>query len=245
MNQWVLVVGATSGIGRATAEALAARGYALYLTGRNQDELARNATDLRLRFNVETAFASFDVEHTKHHAHFLAEVLKITGGIKGVVMTVGLLGDQESARRTPRLEQIFHVNLVGPASFLAHCADELESKKGGFIVGISSVAGDRGRQSNYVYGAAKGGFTRYLQGLRNRLHASGITVLEVRPGFVDTPMTFGLPGLFLVASPEYVGERIARALDARRDVVYVPWFWRYIMFAVRSMPECIFKRLTL
>jgi len=107
------------------------------------------------------------------------------------------------------------------------------------------VAGDRGRQSNYVYGAAKGALTLYLQGLRNRLQTAGVRVVCVKPGFVDTAMTFGMPGLFLVASPEHVGERIARAVEGKTDVLYVPWFWRYIMLIIRAIPEAVFKRMKL
>jgi short-subunit dehydrogenase len=128
---------------------------------------------------------------------------------------------------------------------LSHLADYFENRKHGFIAGISSVAGERGRQSNYVYGAAKGAFTILLQGLRNRLFPHGVRVLTVKPGFVDTGMTFGMRGLFLVASPEYVGERIARSVVRGRDVVYIPWFWRHIMLIIRLIPEFIFKRLKL
>jgi len=117
--------------------------------------------------------------------------------------------------------------------------------KRGFIIGISSVAGDRGRQSNYVYGAAKGALSLYLQGLRNRLHPSGVRVITIKPGFVDTAMTYGLPGMFLVASPQAVGESIASSPGKSADVVYLPWFWRYIMLIIKHIPEPIFKRLKL
>jgi len=116
---------------------------------------------------------------------------------------------------------------------------------GAGIIGISSVAGDRGRQSNYFYGASKGGLSLFLQGLRNRLSRSGIHVMTVKPGFVDTPMTEGMEGLFLVASPERVADDILRAFEAGKDVLYTPWFWRYIMLAIRLIPERLFKKLTL
>lgn len=122
---------------------------------------------------------------------------------------------------------------------------ELRVKRRGFIIGISSVAGDRGRQSNYVYGAAKGALSLYLQGLRNRLYPRGIRVITIKPGFVDTAMTYGLSGLFLVASPQNIGERIVRSLDKSADVVYLPWFWRYIMMIIKHIPEPIFKRMKL
>lgn len=245
MSNWILVLGATSAIARATAAAFAQRGYSVYLAGRDEEELSRGALDLQLRFNVRTAFHFFDAEKPETHSEFFSKVEQATGGIEGVVMAVGYLGEPIAARRFPLLTRVFQANLVGPASILACCADYFESRKAGFIVGISSVAGDRGRQSNYVYSAAKGGLSRYLQGLRNRLYNAGVTVLDVKPGFVDTAMTFGLPGLFLVASPEYVGECIARAVEKKRHTIYVPWFWAYIMLIIRSIPEFLFKRLKL
>lgn len=245
MSRWILLLGATSAIARATAAAFAARGYAIFLAGRDEDELSRSATDLRLRYGVETSQSLLDAERTETHPEFFSQVQQATGGIEGVIMAVGYLGDQLAARDFPQASRVFKANLVGPASLLALCANHLEEQKHGFIVGITSVAGDRGRQSNYVYGAAKGGLSRYLQGLRNRLYPAGVMVLDVKPGFVDTAMTFGLPGMFLVASPQYVGERIARAVEKRRDTLYVPWFWRYIMLIIRGIPEFVFKRLTL
>lgn len=245
ITRWVLVLGATSAIARASASAFAARGYAIYLAGRDEDELERSATDLRLRHDIKTMYGIFDAERIETHDNFFSQIQQVTGGIEGVVMAVGYLGDQMAARNFPQADRVFQANLVGPASMLALCANAFEARKCGFIVGISSVAGDRGRQSNYVYGAAKSGLSRYLQGLRNRLYPAGIKVLDVKPGFVDTAMTFGLPGMFLVASPQHVGERIARAVEKSRDTIYVPWFWRYIMLIIRSIPETIFKRLKL
>ena len=115
----------------------------------------------------------------------------------------------------------------------------------GFIIALSSVAGDRGRQSNYIYGSAKGGLSVFLQGLRNRLFHSGVRVITIKLGFVDTAMTFGLPNLFLVASPQEVGKKIVKAVNRGRNVVYIPWFWRLIMGIICSIPECVFKRLKL
>ncbi len=163
-----------------------------------------------------------------------------------MVVAVGRLGDQARAETDPaHAAEILQVNLGSAVSLLTHAANHLEAGGKGFIVGISSVAGDRGRQSNYVYGAAKGGLTVFLQGLRNRLAPKGVHVLTVKPGFVDTRMTFGKPGMFAVAEPEKVGEGIARALDHRRNVVYLPGFWRAIMGVIDAIPETVFKRLKL
>lgn len=245
MKGWIVILGATSAIARATAQSFAKRGFNLCLAGRDLEELARDAADLRIRFGVDTCHKAFDVEALETHPAFAAEVQALPGDLSGIVLATGYLGDMNFARRPPHLERVLLTNMLGPASVLAYFADYLESRKSGFIIGISSVAGDRGRQSNYVYGAAKGGLSIYLQGLRNRLFPAGVHVLDVKPGFVDTAMTFGLPGLFLVASPAYVGEAIARAAEARKDVIYTPWFWRYIMLIIRNVPERIFKRLKL
>jgi short-subunit dehydrogenase len=157
---------------------------------------------------------------------------------------MGYLGDQakgqcdgEEARR------ILETNFTGCVSALNILANHFEPRRAGFICAISSVAGDRGRQSNYLYGAAKAGLSAYLQGLRNRLFHAHVKVLTVKPGFVDTHMTYGRSGLFLVASPESVAKGIFRAIVKGKDVVYLPWFWRPIMLVVRSIPEGIFKRL--
>jgi decaprenylphospho-beta-D-erythro-pentofuranosid-2-ulose 2-reductase len=139
--------------------------------------------------------------------------------------------------------RILDTNFTGSALALNILANHFEQKRRGFICGISSVAGDRGRQSNYLYGSAKGGLTIYLQGLRNRLYHSGVHVITVKPGFVDTRMVFGKAKLPLVATPQAVARDIYLAVKKRKNVVYVPWFWRYIMSMVGSIPEGLFKRL--
>jgi decaprenylphospho-beta-D-erythro-pentofuranosid-2-ulose 2-reductase len=245
MSESVLILGATSAIARATAVAFAARGAALYLASRDLDELQRIAADLRLRYDVDVHYGLFDAEETESHAMFMQSVIEAMHGISGVVLAFGYLGDQQAARDFKMGEKIIASNFTGAASILSHCANYFEPLKHGFIIGISSVAGDRGRQSNYVYGAAKGALSLYLQGLRNRLFASGVRVITIKPGFVDTAMTYGLPGMFLVASPQRIGERIVAALGKSPDVVYLPWFWRYIMLIIKHIPEPIFKRLKL
>ena len=245
MSEAVLILGATSAIARATAAAFAVRGAALYLASRDLDELRRIAADLRLRHGVEVRYGLFDAEATGTHEAFLQTVIEEMPDLSGVVLAFGYLGDQQAARDFSVGAKVIASNFTGAASILSHCANYFEPLKRGFIIGISSVAGDRGRQSNYVYGAAKGALSLYLQGLRNRLFASGVRVITIKPGFVDTAMTFGLPGMFLVASPQTVGERIVRALDKSADVVYLPWFWRYIMLIIKHIPEPIFKRLKL
>lgn len=242
----VLILGATSAIARGCAKALAARGTALYLAGRDRDELKRLSADLKIRYGVQVEHGRFDVLAIKQHEAFVASVSESLGGLQGVVSAVGELGHAEQDARDPEaVVRLVQSNFAGVASVLTCCANRLETQGSGFIVGITSVAGDRGRQSNYPYGAAKGGLSLFLQGLRNRLFPTGVRVLTVKPGFVDTAMTFGMPGLFLVADPDAVGARIVRALDGRADVIYVPWFWRFIMLIIRTVPEALFKRLKL
>lgn len=245
MTESVLILGATSAIARATAAAFAARGGALYLASRDADELQRIAADLHLRYGVEVHHGLFDAAATETHEAFFQTVLAIMPELSGVVLAFGYLGDQQAARNFKVGEKVIAGNFTGAASILSLCADYFEPLKRGFIIGISSVAGDRGRQSNYVYGAAKGALSLYLQGLRNRLYASGVRVITVKPGFVDTAMTYGLPGLFLVASPQSVAERIVASLGKSADVVYLPWFWRYIMLIIKHIPEPVFKRMKL
>jgi decaprenylphospho-beta-D-erythro-pentofuranosid-2-ulose 2-reductase len=245
MSQAVLILGATSAIARATAVAFAARGASLYLASRDSEELRRIAADIKVRYGVEAHHGLFDAEATDGHEAFFKSVLATMPKLSGVVLAFGYLGDQQTARDFSVGAKVIAANFTGAASILSHCANYFELQKSGFIIGISSVAGDRGRQSNYVYGAAKGALSLYLQGLRNRLYASGVRVITVKPGFVDTAMTYGLPGLFLVASPQSIGERIVRALGKSADVVYLPWFWRYIMLIIQHIPEQIFKRLKL
>ena len=243
MSRNVLILGATSAIARGTAAAFAARGDNLYLASRDLEELKRIAADLQVRYGVKVSYSLFDAAATETHPAFFAGVLKEVQELTGVVVAFGLLGDQQAAREFDLAEKIIASNFTGAVSILSICANYFEPLKRGFIIGITSVAGDRGRQSNYVYGAAKGAFSLYLQGLRNRLFASGVRVITIKPGFVDTAMTFGLPGLFLVATPQNIGMKIVRTLSRSADIVYLPGFWRYIMLIIKHIPEPIFKRL--
>jgi len=243
----VLVAGATSGIARAVAAELARRGHALVLAARDLDEVGALAADLRLRHGVPARAAAFDALDFASHAAFAAALLAAEGdALEGVVVAFGWMGDTERARHdADEARRTLDINLTAVVSLLTPLADHLEARGAGFVCVISSVAGDRGRQSNYVYGAAKGGLTVYLQGLRNRLFPAGVRVVTVKPGFVDTRMTFGLPGTFLVAPPERVAAGIVKAIDRGADEVYLPGFWRPVMMAIRAVPERIFKRMKL
>jgi decaprenylphospho-beta-D-erythro-pentofuranosid-2-ulose 2-reductase len=243
----VIVLGAASGIGRAVADELARRGYDLLLAGRDAEELAALADDLRLRHGVETRCQAFDALALETHGA-VVEACRLASrdSLAGAVACFGYLGDQSVAQQDPmETKRILDTNLLGAASILGLLANHFEAKRRGFLCAISSVAGDRGRQSNYVYGAAKAGLTVFLQGLRNRLFRSGVRVITIKPGFVDTKMTYGRPGMFLVASPQRVARRIVTAILQGKDESYVPSFWRPLMFIVRSIPERIFKRMRL
>lgn len=242
----ILIIGATSAMARATAAAFARRSDSIYLAARDADEVSRIAADLAVRCQVSTYFGAFDIAQIGSHASFVSHVVDALGGLDGVVLVAGSMADQADAEQDFSLvETMVQVNYLGAMSVLDECAQFLVQQKSGFIIGISSVAGDRGRQSNYYYGSAKGALSIYLSGLRNKLQAASVHVMTVKPGFVDTAMTYGIKGMFLVASPESVGENIVRAVMKNRNVVYLPWFWRYIMLIIRQLPEFVFKRLKL
>jgi decaprenylphospho-beta-D-erythro-pentofuranosid-2-ulose 2-reductase len=241
----VLILGATSSLARGVAAELARRRYELLLAGRDREELEAVAADLALRHGVRVESRPFDALALDTHGAFVEDCRKASeDSLVGVVLCFGYQGDQALAEKDIReARQILDTNLLGAVSILSLFAAYFEGKRDGFLCAISSVAGDRGRRSNYIYGAAKAGLTVFLQGLRNRLSRSGVRVVTIKPGFVDTPMTYGRPGLFLVASPEKAGKRIVEAVLQGKDESYVPGFWRPVMFLVRSIPERIFKRM--
>lgn len=240
----VLVIGARSDIGRAIARRYAEAGCAVILAARNASSLAADCADLQTRYGVTAAVAECDVTATDPDAFFadLPEAPAV------IVMVAGLLGDQaQSAAASAPASQVMRTNYVGPALFLLAGARRLAGRPGGgCIVGVSSVAGDRGRGSNFVYGSAKAGFTAFLSGLRNDLAKKGVHVLTVKPGFVDTAMTadMKLPAP-LTAQPEEVAKAILAAHRRGRDVIYVRPIWWLIMLIIRTIPERIFKRLNL
>ena len=242
MKGTALVVGATADIGRAVARELAASGYALQLAGRDPERLERDAQDVRVRASVAVATYRCDVLEADGGVSLLGDLEPLPDV---AVCVVGLL-DSRAEHDGEVASRVMRTNYTGPALLLAALAARFEARGGGVLVGISSVAGDRGRASNYVYGSAKAGFSAFLSGLRNRLAASGVHVMTVKPGYVRTRMTDGmdLPE-GLTATPEEVARAIGQALRRRCDVVYVRGIWRWIMLIVRVIPERVFKRLKL
>ena len=240
----LLLLGATSDIAVAIARRFAAEGYHIQLAARNANRLLPLQSDLAIRHSVTCTLHEFDASRPATHAAFLSS-LPTRPDIS--ICVFGYLGDQQLAESDwSECERILQVNYIGAVSILNLIANEYATAGSGLIAGVSSVAGERGRQSNYFYGSAKAGFTAYLSGLRNRLFHKGIHVLTVQPGFVYTRMTenMPLPGM-LTATPELVAAEVYRAVKNKKNVVYVKWFWRWIMLIIRSIPEPVFKKLKL
>jgi NAD(P)-dependent dehydrogenase (short-subunit alcohol dehydrogenase family) len=240
----VLVLGATSPIARAIAREYARRGADVALGARDVAEAVRLAGDLRVRFGVRAAAYRFDALDYGSHRQLVRQAGEEIGSVDVAVVAFGELGDRErSIEDFESARIVLETNYLGAASVCEAVARVMAAAGRGTIVGIGSVAGDRGRFSNYFYGSAKGGFALYLQGLRARMYHHGVHVVTVKPGFIDTPMTWGRMGRLPVASPESLARAVAKAVDRRRDVVYHPWFWRGIMAVVRLVPESRWKRL--
>ncbi|WP_342376582.1 SDR family oxidoreductase [Myxococcus stipitatus] len=242
----VLVLGATSAIAQATVRLLAARGASLYLVGRNAANLDAVTKDAATRGAAKVESKAVDLNDFATHEALVEGAFQALGGLDGVVLAHGVLGDQAESQATwTATEAVLRTNFMSAVSLLTPLANRFEAQKAGTLVVISSVAGDRGRQSNYVYGASKGALNVFLQGLRNRLAKANVAVVTVKPGFVDTPMTAHLPKNKLFASPEKVARGLLRAADSRKNEVYVPGIWALIMLIIKSIPESVFKKLKL
>jgi len=242
----ILIIGATSAIAEATARLWAARGDTLFLVGRRVDRLAIVAADLRVRGAVAVACHRLDATDIDAHAAMLDAAIAALGGVDIALIAHGSLPDQKACEASVdmTLKEI-DTNALSVIALATRLADIFEKQASGTLAVIASVAGDRGRQSNYVYGAAKGMVSLFLQGMRNRLAKRGVQVLTIKPGFVDTPMTSAFTKSALWAKPESIARGIVRAVDDRRDEVYLPGFWRAIMLLIRHIPEWVFKRLAL
>lgn len=240
----VLILGATSDVAIACAHVYAKAGCSLYLAGRDQNSLQVLANDLQIRYLVAATPVVFDALQFDQHAQIWAQ-LKPAPTV--TICVFGLLGDQAiSAHDWKACKAVIDSNYTGAVSMLNSVANTYEEQKAGVIVGISSVAGERGRQSNYIYGSAKAGFTAYLSGLRNRLTKSGVHVVTVKPGFIATRMTahLTLPKP-LTATPEQVANAVVKAVNKKKNVVYVLPIWKWVMLIIRNVPESIFKKLKL
>ncbi|RMF33993.1 MAG: SDR family NAD(P)-dependent oxidoreductase [Alphaproteobacteria bacterium] len=242
-GSWI-VLGASSAMARAFAREAARRGLRLVLCGRDMEDMEATAADLRIRHGVEVELFRFDARDAETHRE-LARRAAAWEGPLSVAVFIASMPPQEEIDEDPELIAGMIADGYGGVLSVLHRLAPLIERRGGTVLGIGSVAGDRGRLGNYVYGSVKAGMHTYLAGLRNRLGRAGAHVVTVKPGFVDTAMTWGLPGLFLVASPEDVARDCWRAIEKRRNVIYTPWFWRWIMLIIRMIPEAIFKRLSI
>jgi len=241
---YILIVGAKSDIAKATAREYAKNGYDIYLAGRDIKELDEFAEDIRVRGEREVELLELDITDFTSHQNFYDNLKEKP---LGVISAVGYLGEQKIAEgNLNETLNIINANYTGIVSLFNIIANDFEDRKNGFIVGISSVAGDRGRASNYIYGSAKAGFSAYLSGLRNRLYKSQVSVITVKPGFVATKMTEGmdLPER-LTASPQEVAEDIFNAQQNGESIIYTKWIWRYIMMIIKSIPEWQFKKMSI
>jgi len=241
---YVLIIGAKSDIAKATAREYAKNGYDLYLAARNVSELEAFAQDVITRTQKEVKLVELNILDYKSHQTFYENLNEKP---LGVISAVGYLGDQERAELDfDEAKKIIDTNYTGLVSLFNIIATDFEKRKSGFIVGISSVAGDRGRKSNYIYGSAKAAFTAYLSGLRNRLYDASVHVLTVKPGFVATKMTEGmdLPEK-LTAQPEEVASDIYKAQKKGKNIIYTKWIWKWIMLIICNIPEFQFKKMSI
>jgi len=246
MRRKVFIFGATSALAEAAARLFASDSSSFFLVARDPDKLKVLTDDLRIRGASKVATAIADALDYDRHQTIVEEACAVLDGLDTVLIAHGSLPDQKCCEQSFDLvRREFEINTLGVLSLLTHAANLFESQGSGTLCVISSVAGDRGRQSNYVYGAAKGAVSIFLQGLRNRLHSKGVQVLTIKPGFVDTPMTAAFSKSRLWTTPDVVAKGIYKAVIHKKDIVYLPWFWAPVMQVIRLIPETIFKRLRL
>jgi short-subunit dehydrogenase len=242
----VLIVGATSAIAEETARCFAVQGDQLFLAARDAEHLHTIAADLRLRGATEVHTAVFEATDYEAHPNLIEAAKTALQGLDVALITHGTLPDQNACQQSfAQTHNEFAINALSVISLLTPLANHFEETCQGVLGVITSVAGDRGRQSNYVYGSAKGCLNIFLAGLRHRLAKSGVTVLTIKPGFVDTPMTKDFSKGLLWASPATVAQDIYLAVEKRRSVIYTPWFWRWIMGIIRLTPRPLFHKTKL
>jgi len=241
---YVLIIGAKSDIAKATAKLYATNGYNLYLAARNVSELNNFAKDINVRTQKKVELLELDIlDYASHQTFYNLMNEKPLG----VISAIGYLGDQNKAQNDfIETHKIIDTNYTGVANLFNIIANDFEKRRSGFIVGISSVAGDRGRQSNYIYGSAKAALTTYLSGLRNRLFKSHVQVITIKPGFVETKMTknMDLPKK-LTAQPNDIARDIYSAQQKHKNIIYSKWVWRYIMMLIKAIPERVFKDMNI
>lgn len=240
----ILIIGAKSDIAKEVARVYAKNGYDLYLAGRDIETINDLANDIKLRSDVAVELKEFDMVDFNSHLDFYNS---LDPKPLGVIVVAGYMAEQKECEQDfQKTLNTINVNFTGSVSILNIVTNDMEKNKNGFIVGISSVAGDRGRKTNYIYGSSKAGFSAYLSGLRNRLFNSSVQVLTVKPGFVNTKMTEGLDlPEKLTAQPKEVANDIFKAQQSKKDILYTKKIWRLIMLIIKNIPEMVFKRMGL
>ena len=242
----IVIIGATSAVATETARWFAVEGADLFIAGRTQEKLERLAQDLRIRGAASVHTGIFNARDLASHDQLLEQAFHQLGEIDAALIAHGDLPNQKECEHGwADTERALTTNFLSPVAFLTWLANYFDTRGKGNITVISSVAGDRGRQSNYIYGSAKGALSTFLQGLRNRLAPRGVSVTTIKPGFIDTPMTADIKKGPLFASAELVGKRIHKAMLKGESVVYTPFFWRFIMLIIQHIPEFIFKKMKL
>lgn len=243
-DQTVLILGGNSDVGKSLAVAFSKLGSNLILSSRKERQLDSFKSDLVIRYNIKCTIEIFDVLDFDSHYSFYNN-LKVQPDV--VITCIGYLDDLSVSKKNFETSlKTIQTNYTGLVSILNIISNNFEKKTHGIIVGISSVAGDRGRGSNYIYGSSKSAFTSYLSGLRNRLHTSGVRVITVKPGFIKSKMTnhLKLPKM-LTASPDQISLDIIKSIKRKKNVVYTQWFWMWIMWVIQCIPERVFKKLSL
>ncbi len=241
MHKKIMIIGATSAIATEVARTYATRQAEFFLVGRHAAHLQDIAADLRIRGATQVEVLACDISDLQQHQAMIQQGLRCLCSIDIVLLAHGIMAKQMDEVGGV-LEEI-QTNFSSYVSLLTLLAPYFITQTYGCIAAISSVAGDRGRASNYTYGATKAGLNVFLQGLRHRLHAANVHVLTIKPGFVDTPMTRDYPKNWLWASPSRVALAIVTAIEKKQRIIYTPWFWRYIMLVIRFIPEKLFCRI--
>ncbi len=240
----LLVLGARSDIGIAVAHRFAKEGFQIQLAARNSSDLKNDCDNISLRFNVKTSFHEFDALNYNSHESFIEDLPNLP---TVVISAFGCLGKQkESEKYLTKALEVIRTNYEGVISIFESFANHFKSRGSGTLIGISSVAGDRGRGSNYIYGSAKAGLSTFLSGLRNRLYPFGVDVITIKPGYVRTKMTSELQlPQYLTTNPNYVADCIFKAYRNKKGILYITRIWFYIMKIIQIIPECLFKRMKL
>lgn len=242
----ILIIGANSAIAMATARLYAEQQFKLYLLARDTTPLAAQAADLAVRGASSVAYSALDVTHFDQHEAVIEQAIAELGQIDLILICHGTLPEQALCEQDfDAALEAFNINALSVLSLVGLIAKHMQNKRYGSIAVVTSVAGDRGRQSNYIYGAAKGMVSIYLQGLRARLFPHNVHVIDIKPGFVDTPMTRDIKKGALWATPEQIANSIVHGVRRKKNTVYAPRFWQLIMLIVRCIPESIFKRMKL